>query len=354
MFLACLVFGLMTGCTVVGPNAIQTGRGAYNESITRTNNQQMLKIILGTRYGEPGGMIAVASITANVSVTASSGIEAGVGSSSKYNGNLVPFSAGVVYEENPTISYVPVVGAAYAHRVMSPMNLTGLAQLTGNLSDVRYVFTSLVASVNGIYNPDFLYDSVETDPRFVRFTALMTRLIEVNRLHWRQEGPSDANKISIVIDHYAPNYAAEVDELLELLGLPLPKDYSQQLVIPVFLATDGSDVDGLRLTTQSVWNLIEVMSAAVEVPEADQSAGVTASYPPLGLVGADLRIPHADERPDNAFVAVEHRGKWFYIEESDFASKRLFKLLSTLWSVTIAEATANTATAPVLTIPASR
>ena len=47
MFIACLMFGLMTGCTVVGPNAIRTGRDAYNEAITQTNNQQMLKIILG-------------------------------------------------------------------------------------------------------------------------------------------------------------------------------------------------------------------------------------------------------------------------------------------------------------------
>ena len=354
IFMACLMCGLMTACAVVGPASINTGRGAYNEAITSTNNQQVLKIIIENRYGEPGGMLAVASVTANVRIATSSGIEAGFGSDSNYNGNLVPFGAGILYEENPTISYVPVAGAKYAHRMMSPTDLTGLAQLTGNLSNVSYVFTSLIASVNDIYNPDFLYDSVEIDPRFERFAAVMTRLIEVNRLHWRLDDPFDANKISIVIDHYSPTYAAEVDELLKLLNLPLPEDYSQQLVIPVYRAIDGSDVDGVRITTQSVWNLVEVMSAAVDVPQADKNAGVTANYPPLGQVGADLRIPHADERPDTAFVAVEHRGKWFYIEEGDLASKQLFRLLSTLWGVTIAEATANSVTAPVLTIPASR
>ena len=115
----------MTACTVVGPSAIHSGRSAYNETITRTNNQQMLKVVIENRHGEPGGMLAVASVTANVRIATAAGLEAGIGSSSGYSGNLVPFSAGILYEENPTISYVPVVGVAYAHRMMSPMALQG-------------------------------------------------------------------------------------------------------------------------------------------------------------------------------------------------------------------------------------
>ena len=37
------------------------------------------------------------------------------------NGNLVPFSAGVGYEENPTISYVPLSGEDFTRRMLSPV-----------------------------------------------------------------------------------------------------------------------------------------------------------------------------------------------------------------------------------------
>lgn len=34
---------LLAGCTVVGPTAIRSGRLAYNDAITETDNQQLLK-----------------------------------------------------------------------------------------------------------------------------------------------------------------------------------------------------------------------------------------------------------------------------------------------------------------------
>jgi hypothetical protein len=70
-------------------------------------------------------------------------------------------------------------------------------------------------------------------------------------------------------------------------------------------------------------------------------------------VGEKLRIRYVRTRPNNAAVDVAYRGGWFYIDEKDQATKRYFRLLTTLWSVEIAESTANTA-APVLTIPVSR
>ena len=132
---AACVFGcLLTGCTVVGPAAVHSGRLAYNEAIIETDNQQMLLVVVRNRYGERSNLLAVASVTANVRVATNAGIEVGVGNSDNYSGNLVPFSAGFIYEENPTISYTPVGGEKYAHQMMSPVSVTSLAQLTGNLT----------------------------------------------------------------------------------------------------------------------------------------------------------------------------------------------------------------------------
>ncbi len=349
---ACVLGSLLTACNTLGPSAIRSGRLDYNKAISETNSQQILMAVIHNRYEEQGSLLAVASITANVSVKTGAEVQFGLGDVDNYTGNLVPLSASSVYEENPTISYTPVAGEKYIRQVMSPLPVSALARLAGTATDPAAVYTVLLSSVNGIYNPDFLYSAVAPDPRFNRFVALMAELTRMNRLHWIEAPPRSGN-FSVAIDHYAPTYTAEVNELLQLLGLPAPKDHSSAVVLPVSLALDGRDSGGIGMTTRSVYRLVEILSAAVEAPAQDQDSGVIADYPPLGPVGEKLRIRYVRTRPNNAAVDVAYRGGWFYIDEKDQATKRYFRLLTTLWSVEIAESTANTA-APVLTIPVSR
>jgi hypothetical protein len=350
---ACVVASLLTGCTVVGPSAIRSGRLTYNEAITETNNQQMLMTIIRNRYLEQGSLLAVASVTANVRVATETGVQLGFGDSDNYAGNLVPFSASAIYEENPTISYVPVAGEQYLHQLMSPLPLATLAQLVGSMTEPAPVYSALVSSVNGIYNPDFIFSSIEPDPRFGRFVVIMTELTQMHRLHWIEDSQYSGN-FSITIDHYAPTHTAKVNELLGLLGLPATKNHSPPVVLPVSPALDGRDTGGIGITTRSVFRLVEILSAAVELPEQDRHNGTTGDYPPPGMVGKTLRIHYSKVKPDRSAVAVQYRDGWFYIDDNDKATKGLFRLLGALWSVTMAESAAKGANAPVLTIPASR
>jgi hypothetical protein len=162
----CALSCLLAGCTVVGPTAIRSGRLAYNEAVTETNNQQMLMILVNNRYEERGSLLAVASVTANVSVITTAGVQLGFGDTDNYGNNLVPFNAGAIYEENPTISYTPVAGEKYARYLMSPLPLHVLAQLTGTMANPASIYAALVADVNGIHNPDFRFTSIEARPAF--------------------------------------------------------------------------------------------------------------------------------------------------------------------------------------------
>ena len=53
--------------------------------------------------------------------------QAGFGPRANYAGNLVPFSAGVGYEDSPTISYTPVDGQAFLREWLAPVTLETLA-----------------------------------------------------------------------------------------------------------------------------------------------------------------------------------------------------------------------------------
>jgi hypothetical protein len=343
---------LLAGCAVVGPTAIRSGRLAYNEAITETNNQQLLKMVIENRYGEQGNLLAVSSVTANVSVTTSSALQFGFGDTDDYAGNLVPFRAGSIYEENPTISYVPVAGEKYTRQLMSPLPINLLALFAGTLTDPASIYIALVAHINGIHNPDFLFYPSEADPRFTRFVTIMTVLTQAQCLHWIED-PHDRS-FSLVIDDYAPAYTTEVRELLELLGLPAPRDRSTRLILPVSLALHGRENGGIGIITRSVFDLGEILSAAIEIPAHEKIDGVAVNYPPPGLAGQNLRIHHASDRPKHAYISVKYRGGWFYIDDDDQATKGFFRLMSALWSVTIAENTTQGTAAPVLTVPVSR
>ncbi|MGD8616098.1 MAG: hypothetical protein PVI91_10585 [Gammaproteobacteria bacterium] len=332
---------------------MHSGRLAYNEAIIETENQQILLTVVRNRYQETSNLLAVSSVTANVSVTTSTGIELGFGDDDNFAGNLVPFSGGVIYEENPTISYVPVGGSQYAQQLMSPVPVATVAQLTSTRINPALFYTALVARVNGIHNPDFLTPSSELDPRFGRFVEIMTELTRAHHLHWVQDSEQNGG-FEIVIDQYAPAFGAQVRELLNLLGLPGPQNRSSQIVLPVSLAVLGRNTGGIAIITRSILNLLEILSAAIEVPEKDQADGITASFPSPGLAGQELRIRYAKTRPKHASVAVEYRSGWFYIDERDQATKQFFRLLSALLSVAIAESTATGTAAPVLTVPVSR
>jgi hypothetical protein len=349
---ACVAALVLVGCTTVGPPAVRSGRLAYNAAINETNNQQMLMVIVRNRYQESGSLLAVSSIAANVRITTRAGVELGFGDETNYGGNLVPFSAGVIYEDNPTISYTPVAGARYARQLFAPVSITLLAKLTGSLADPGYVYRALVSGVNDIRNPDFQFPPDSSDPRFDRFVKIVAKLTQAQRLYWIESGP-EADNLAIVIDHHHPEYTPEVLELLDLLGLPAPSDPSARVILPVAHALDERESGGLGITTRSVGNLVEILSAAVEVPEADMQKGIAMNYPPLGLAGKNLRVRRSEKKPKDASVAVEYRDGWFYIDETDQATKRFFRLLGALWSVSIADSAAGSP-APVLTVPVSR
>jgi hypothetical protein len=158
---------------------------------------------------------------------------------------------------------------------------------------------------------------------------------------------------SMVITGYAPMYSEKVRELLTLLELPMPEDESKDIVLPLLFALRGKELGGIAITTRSTADLVQILSASVEVPEEHAQSGLAISYPPVGLAGQDVRIRLSRGRPNNGWVAVKYRGFWFYIDEIDQRTKLVFRVTSIIWNVSIATA-ARQQPAPVLTVPVSR
>ena len=347
---SCIFLWALSGCSFIGPQSIANGRAAYNQVINQTEDQQLLMAIVRNRYGETISMLAVTSVTASIRFAAGAGAEFGIGRRENYETNLTPLSGEIAYEETPTISYVPIEGEEQFDRLMSPVPLSVLVIFARTIKSSRLPYMMITRSVNDLRNPDFMRSPLsKTDPRFVRLVDLLIDLHDTGHLDWARD-PREDVQFSIVIRDYEPKRTQEIRELLNLLGQPQQKVDETPIVLPIFDAIEEPETGGIAVTTSSIYDLIEILSAAIDIPEEHQESGLAIRYPPPGLAGKEVRILRASARPGNASVAVKYRQSWFYIDETDQSTKLMFRVLRTLWMDRIA-ATTQLQPAPVLTIP---
>jgi hypothetical protein len=349
----------LSGCSrflgpraTLGPGAIVRARGLYNQVISDTNNQQTLQLIVRSRYGEPTGLLSVASVTANMRTTATANSEFGVGPTANFQGNLVPLTLGLAYEENPTIAYTPVQGERYAKSLLSPIGLDMLVLLLSMERAPHQLLAILVKQVNGLQNP--MYGSPQASAAFQDSVALLARLERVGQATWTSTSTKDG-AFALVIHDYAPANRNVVRDLLRTWGLPASlAQGDRDIVLPVNLAVGKVTKPELNVQTRSIYDLIEIAANSVEVPPEHIAQGLADS----GLEGLSpfrggLRIQSSSSYPStDVLVAVRHRGYWFYIPADDGPSKLAFRLLQMLIGMRMVEGSPQTT--PALTIPVAR
>jgi hypothetical protein len=259
----------------------------------------------------------------------------------------------LAYEENPTITYSPVQGERYLRQLLSPIPLNILGLIIRATDSQAAYLTMLTDRINDLRNPDFLEKPLaKPDLRFQRFVELNRELDQASVLQWVEDSRKEV-PFNILITGYAPAHAGKVREYLKLLGLSMPSDESQDIFIPVYLSIKGRDWDGVAISTRSTYDLIQILQAAIEIPEEHVAAGLTHHSPTPGLAGKDIHIHTSEGKPEGTTVSVKYRGYWYYIDQTDMHTKLSYRMVRILWAVSIAAAT-NRMAVPILTIPVGR
>ncbi len=103
--------------------------------------------------------------------------------------------------------------------------------------------------------------------------------------------------------------------------------------------------------TRSMLEIIGEFAFGIEVPLHHVEEGRVIAAP--GFDGPwsppSVRIRSGHDEPDDAFVAIRYRDTWFWIDDTDFAAKRMFSFLFLLTS--LAES-GTTPAAPLITVGA--
>jgi len=347
---ACLTH--IQSCHTTGATSIRKARAAYNDAINETNDQQLLQYVVRARYGESSGLLAVTSVAANMRVSTSVSTDIGFGPSENYRGNLVPFSGTIAYEENPTISYVPLQGDLYIRQLLSPVPLDLVILLLHEVVDLETVFAGLVSSLNGLRNPIQLTPDAEaSEADFRRVVQLLSGLARREDIDILTRTEDDT--FVLLVRAGESGHSDDARELVTLLGYPKLAEGTADLELPLTLGYGRPATPGVALGTRSVYGLLEILMFAIDVPDEDVESGRAYAALSAGYAGERLRVHHSESEPEDSVVAVPHRGGWYYIAGTDMETKRFFRLIRLLWSARVA-GTANQQAAPILTVPVSR
>jgi hypothetical protein len=190
-----------------------------------------------------------------------------------------------------------------------------------------FIFQSTVRAINGIYNRSTRPFRPQ-DPAFASVVAAIRRVQLVGALSVRVEKRGDEETAKIF-------FRRDVSEDAEKDIRWLKSALKVNPEIDEFPVTAGSlrrGGDEIELLTRSMQEILRILAAGVQVPEEDLSAG--RATPLRGLTPDEgepvypaVQIRSSLEQPGDSYAAARYRNRWFWIDDRDLESKRVFMFL---------------------------
>jgi len=253
------------------------------------------------------------------------------------------------YADKPTITYQPLIGDKFARSMMAPIPVTGILFLLQSGYPADLVLRICVNAVNGLENA---YGG-SGNPRAgsPKFRELMTAMQESQAeggMGFRVKATKDKQVVVMFIRPPAESAAASSHKVRELLGLdPDAREFSVE---------SGSVADNDReiaILTRSIMQVMTDLASTIEVPADDIVEGAVfspqRSVEQERMFPALLTVRHGASPPDNAYVAIPYRKRWFWVDDREQRSKQILTFLMLMFSLTEG---APSQSAPVVTIPA--
>jgi hypothetical protein len=189
----------------------------------------------------------------------------------------------------------------------------------------------------------------EADPEFYLLIEKLRSVQQSGDLGLRVRKTGEQTS-TLVIFSKKPSPGVEADraEVRKILGLdPKAEEFN------VVYGSVASNDKEIAILTRSMLEILIDLSSYIEVPAASATERRTFPTPAPEIVNGTpvaplMRILSSPQRPDDAFAAVPYRQEWYWIDDKDLSSKRLFSFIMFLFTLT---ETGDKQGAPVITIP---
>ena len=344
---------VLTGCKSIGPGTIPRDRYEYSSSISESWKRQALLNVVKLRYLDPPIFVDVGQIVAGYSLETGLSAGASLPQNGNFGGNTATLGGSAKFTDRPTITYTPLTGNKFVKALMTPLPPESVFFTIESGWPADAILFASVARLNGLRNQEAsLAGLSKAEPRFLRALELFRQLQLSGSVGMRIVQDDQKHQTALVTfraKDISEETLAESRELRQLLGLA-PEATELKLVLGAVPANDRE----LALQTRSLMHILSMMAAQVEVPAEDVAQGrATPGLDEVEKQGTPpVRLAHilsSKSKPNDAYVAVQYRNHWFWIDDRDLKSKRSFAFLMILF--TLADSGEKEAM-PLITIPA--
>jgi len=233
---------------------------------------------------------------------------------------------------------------------MAPIPPSAILSLMQAGYPVDLVFRMLVQEINGIRNRfGGEARARSADPKFYSLLEKMRRIQSAGGIGMRFKKTDKEEAVMIVIrGKRDPATDALSIEVRKMLGLDPQADG-----INVVYGTVSKNDKEIAILTRSLLEVLVDLSADIEVPAAHvEEKRVSPTHVEQPTSGEKIlpliRIQSSSGKPGDAFVSVPYRNSYYWIDDRDLMSKKIFSFL--MFVFTLVE-TGEKGTAPVVTIP---
>lgn len=344
---ALAVGACLSGCVSFGAATVARDRFDYTTSVSESWKRQMLINIVKIRYGDAPIFLDVVSIINQYQLQTD--LNASFGWSFPPAGNSQRIGVDGNFIDRPTITYTPLTGEKFARNLMIPVAPATVMTLVEGGYPIDLVFRLLVHSVNGIQNQfGGSARARHADPEFYPLMEKLRSIQASGAVALRVKKEEERNALVMAFKKRVdPEVEKASVEARRILGLK--EDEPEFRVVYGSMPTSDKEV---AMLTRSIIEVLSDISSTVEVPPrhvAEQRVLPTMESEGEGIKGPLIRILYSREKPDDHFAAVPYRDHWFWIDDKDYRSKRLFSFL--MFVMTLTE-TGGKEGAPVVTINA--
>jgi hypothetical protein len=352
---AVLTFSV-AACTSIGPGTVPRDRVDYASAIGNSWKEQTLLNIVKLRYGDMPIFLEVAQVIAGYQLQSALSGSFTLGN---FTSSLIDrltatggATAASTYTDRPTVVYQPLTGVDFLKRLMTPIPPSSVLFMVQSGYSAALVMPIILNSINGLDNASSRLKR-PADPKFIRLVELMREGQLAGAIQMRIERSKEGAESSVIIFEPGkdPQLTARSREIKSILGIrPDIREFSVY-----FGGYSGKDNE-IAMNSRSMLQIMLEFAAVVQVPEADvaqgkATPGLVDTATEGALNGPPLRVLVTDKQPQDAYVAAEYDGKWFWIADTDIQSKYTFAVIMLLFSIAD---TGVRGSAPVVTIPANQ
>jgi hypothetical protein len=337
---------LGAGCRSIGPTTVSRDRFDYTLAISESVKNQVLLNMVKIRYGDVPIFVEVSSVISQYQLEN----DINYNFAWQYSPTLRTPSVGgaTKYAERPTITYSPLSGEKFTKSILTPIPPSAIFFLIQSGKSVDVVFYLCVQSVNGINNRyDGPMRSIPISPDFVEVLTRMRRIQQSGMLGMRvQTVVNNQTSVFYFREEMSPEIAEDSAWVRQKLGLN-PQTHEFNVVYGAI----PQNKNEIAILSRSMMEILVQLASSIDIPADDlrqnRAYEVAKTEDPLAEL-MSIRVRSGREKPEDAFVSILYRDKWFWIEDTDFKSKQIFSGLMTLLSLMESDRGGNQ---PVITVP---